>query len=154
MVCVLCMCGWMSYCCCNIRRWGFIVTAALSRVCLLLIHWPAGYCQFWLCCHKSIHRQNMHRLLTHTGLSTSIIILVSIKWRIKLLNFGCSKMEVQSNPSIALANSVTLLWLPWKSVNRNSLLCSMSIYHHPRHSATNCGVQTVELYRGLRLLIL
>jgi len=33
----------------------------------------------------------------------------------------------------------SLTSLPWKSVNRNSLLYSISIYSHPDYTATNCG---------------
>jgi hypothetical protein len=111
-----------------------------ARVCSLLMHWPAGYCQIWLC-HKSIHRENIHRLLKHTGLSASITILVSITWRVLLLNFSCSKYGSTIKPRYSTSSySVTLIWLPWKTVNRKFLLCSTSTYSHLRYSATNCGV--------------
>jgi len=39
--------------------------------------------------------------------------------------------------------------MPLKSPNRNFLLHTISIYCHPRCKATNCGEQTLALYRGL-----
>jgi hypothetical protein len=39
------------------------------------------------------------------------------------------------------------------SVNRNSLLYSISICRHPRYSTTNCGEQTMALYRHLTVLL-
>jgi hypothetical protein len=46
----------------------------------------------------------------------------------------------------------TLAWRSWKSVVRNSLLCSIWTYRHLRFTATNCGEQTVAPYRGLYLV--
>jgi hypothetical protein len=46
--------------------------------------------------------------------------------------------------------SATLTLWPRKSVNRNSLLYSIAIYHHPHHTATNTGEQiTVAMYCDL-----
>jgi hypothetical protein len=45
--------------------------------------------------------------------------------------------------------SATLTYRTLKSVNKNSLLFSIPTYYNPRHTATHCGEQRVELYRSL-----
>jgi len=50
--------------------------------------------------------------------------------------------------------SATLTQLPRKSVTRNSLKQSISIYLHPQYSATNCGVQIVALYRDMTVVFI
>ena len=44
-------------------------------------------------------------------------------------------------------SKVETIQRPSKSVNRNSLLYSTSIYRHPRYIPTNFGIQAVALYR-------
>jgi hypothetical protein len=40
-----------------------------------------------------------------------------------------------------------------KSMNRNSLLCSILIYHHPQFATTNFIKQAVVLCQGLTLCL-
>jgi len=47
--------------------------------------------------------------------------------------------------------SVTLIKHPWKSVKRKSLY-SISIYHHPQYTATDCSEQTISIFGATSLL--
>ena len=51
-------------------------------------------------------------------------------------------------------HTATFIWRPRKFVNRNFLLYNIWIYPHPRYKATNCGEETVSIYRVFTVLLL
>jgi hypothetical protein len=66
-------------------------------------------------------------------------------------SFNSERQSAPPPPYRACSGSVTRTRCLCSYVNRNVLLCGISVYRHPRYSATNCGEQTVALYQGLRV---
>jgi len=60
--------------------------------------------------------------------------------------------QIQTYPYTTTSRySATHTYRPCNFVKRNSLFHGISVHRHPRYNATNCGVQTVALYRDLSL---